>query len=293
MAEGNCTLLVALPDKVALPTQQEIATELENPDPARKSSALKKALMLLLAGEDMPRILMTVIRYCITVEDHTLQKLLMLYWEVARKYDASGKLLPEMILVWCVARSGDGHARPVVERPLPALHWARASGREPEQKGAIPVAWNRVPAMDRFLRFHNRRRHRRIRLTCPSVRHARPAACRVPPPVIRLLCSNALRNNLIHPNEYIRGCTLRFLCKLREPELLEPLVPSIKNCLAHRHPYVRRNAVLTVFSIFRQFPDLMPDAPEEVEKFLDEVGARGLTRGSRLHSARICSIGCE
>jgi coatomer subunit beta len=83
-------------------------------------------------------------------------------------------------------------------------------------------------------------------------------------------CSNALRNNLIHPNEYIRGSTLRFLTKLREPELLEPLVPSIKQCLTHRHPYVRRNAVLAVFSIFKNFKDLLPDAPEEIEKLLEE-----------------------
>ena len=53
--------------------------------------------------------------------------------------------------------------------------------------------------------------------------------------------SNALRNNLIHPNEYVRGSTLRFLTKLREPGLLESLVPSIKACLTHRHPYVRKN----------------------------------------------------
>lgn len=64
----------------------------------------------------------------------------------------------------------------------------------------------------------------------------RPAAS---PPL--LACSNALRNNLIHPNEYVRGSTLRFLTKLREPGLLESLVPSIKACLTHRHPYVRKN----------------------------------------------------
>lgn len=86
----------------------------------------------------------------------------------------------------------------------------------------------------------------------------------------RCHCSNALRNNLIHPNEYVRGCTLRFLTKLREPELLEPLVPSIKLCLSHRHAYVRRNAVLAVFSVFKNFKDLYPDAPEDIEKVLDE-----------------------
>lgn len=43
--------------------------------------------------------------------------------------------------------------------------------------------------------------------------------------------SNAIRNDLQHPNEYIRGATLRFVQKLREPELLEPLVPTVRACL--------------------------------------------------------------
>lgn len=43
--------------------------------------------------------------------------------------------------------------------------------------------------------------------------------------------SNALRNDLQHPNEYIRGATLRFLCKIREAEVLEPLIASIRACL--------------------------------------------------------------
>ena len=57
--------------------------------------------------------------------------------------------------------------------------------------------------------------------------------------------------DLQHPNEFIRGSTLRFLCKLREPELLEPLMPAIRACLEHRHAYVRRNAVLAIFTIYK------------------------------------------
>lgn len=45
-----------------------------------------------------------------------------------------------------------------------------------------------------------------------------------------LICQN-LRNNLQHPNEYIRGVTLRFLCRIHEEELLEPLVPSGKKTI--------------------------------------------------------------
>jgi coatomer subunit beta len=86
-------------------------------------------------------------------------------------------------------------------------------------------------------------------------------------PEMILVCNN-LRNDLQHPNEYIRGSTLRFLCKLNEAELLEPLIPTIKSNLEHRHSYVRRNAVNTAFQVFRHFEGLMPDAPELIEKLL-------------------------
>ncbi|KAJ2779854.1 coatomer subunit beta [Coemansia javaensis] len=83
-----------------------------------------------------------------------------------------------------------------------------------------------------------------------------------------ILICNALRNDLQHPNEYIRGATLRFLCKLHEPELLEPLIDPTRNCLAHRHAYVRKNAVAAVASIYRVLPQLIPDAPELIHTFL-------------------------
>ncbi len=75
--------------------------------------------------------------------------------------------------------------------------------------------------------------------------------------------------DLQHPNEFLRGSTLRFLCKLKEPELLEPLMPVIRDCLDHRHSYVRRNAVLAIFTIFKNFEWLVPDGPELIANFLD------------------------
>lgn len=189
--EANCSLLVRMPDKQAMPSSSELITELENTDPLRKCAAVKKAIMLVLSGEEMPKVLFTVIRFCMTVEHHALQKLLMLFYEVVRKYDSAGKLLPEMILV-----------------------------------------------------------------------------------------TNALRNNLLHPNEYIRGCTLRFLCKLKEQEIVEPLVPAVKQCLSHRHPYVRRNAVLTAFSITRQFSDIYPDATDDIQRLLEDEADSGTRRNA-------------
>lgn len=83
-----------------------------------------------------------------------------------------------------------------------------------------------------------------------------------------ILVCDSYRRDLQHPNEFIRGSTLRFLCKLKEPELLEPLMPAIRVCLEHRHSYVRRNAVLAIFKIFVNFEFLIPDAPELILDFL-------------------------
>ena len=72
-----------------------------------------------------------------------------------------------------------------------------------------------------------------------------------------------------HPNEYIRGATLRFLQKIaKDTELLEPLIPICRSCLEHRHSYVRKNAVFAVYSIYREFEHLIPDAPELIQTFL-------------------------
>mmetsp|Transcript_24653 Transcript_24653/g.61827 ORF Transcript_24653/g.61827 Transcript_24653/m.61827 type:complete len:954 (+) Transcript_24653:242-3103(+) len=86
-------------------------------------------------------------------------------------------------------------------------------------------------------------------------------------PEMILVC-NSLRNDLNHPNEFIRGATLRFLCKLKEAELLEPLVPSVRANLEHRHSYVRRNAVMAIYYIYKSFDFLIPDAPELVFDYL-------------------------
>ncbi|KAI0830758.1 coatomer protein [Trametes gibbosa] len=84
-----------------------------------------------------------------------------------------------------------------------------------------------------------------------------------------ILVVNAIRNDLQHPNEYIRGSTLRFLQKIsKDQELLEPLIPTCRSCLEHRHSYVRKNAVFAVYSIYREFEHLIPDAPELLQTFL-------------------------
>ncbi|KAL8557836.1 hypothetical protein ACS0TY_005073 [Phlomoides rotata] len=178
--EKTCSLLVHF-DKGTPALANEIKEALEGSDVSAKADAMKNAIMLLLNGETLPQLFITIVRYVLPSEDHTVQKLLLLYLEIIDKTDGKGRVLPEMILI----------------------------------------------------------------------------------------CQN-LRNNLQHPNEYIRGVTLRFLCRLNEVEIIEPLIPSITSNLEHRNPYVRRNAILAIMSIYKlpHGDQLLVDAPEMIEKFL-------------------------
>jgi len=57
-------------------------------------------------------------------------------------------------------------------------------------------------------------------------------------------------------------------------------MPTIRSCLEHRHSYVRRNAVMAIFTIYKNFDFLIPDAPELIANFLEseQVGTRTLVR---------------
>jgi len=98
--EDSCTFLVAQPASYEVATVEEVKELLGEPDVYAKIDGLRRALMAMLTGVDMSGILMNVIRGCVTVEDHTLKKMLMLYWESVRKRGPDGKLLQELILVW-------------------------------------------------------------------------------------------------------------------------------------------------------------------------------------------------
>jgi len=175
--ENNCTLL--LYHEGASGQQTELQKKLENKDDAKKIEGLKELILCMLNGEAYPKLMMSVIKFCLHSDNHLIKKLLLIYWEVVERKDKNGKLLPEMILV-----------------------------------------------------------------------------------------CNAIKDNLTKPNEYIRGSTLRFLTKLKEEEILINLIQPIISNLEHRHSYVRKYAVLTVFVIYENFPDLIPNAPELIENFL-------------------------
>ncbi|XP_018618343.1 coatomer subunit beta-like isoform X3 [Scleropages formosus] len=174
-----CYTLINVPMDMEPPSEVRLKMDLEKGQIKAKTEALKKVIIMILNGEKLPGLLMTIIRFVLPLQDHTIKKLLLVFWEIVPKTTPDGKLLQEMILV-----------------------------------------------------------------------------------------CDAYRKDLQHPNEFIRGSTLRFLCKLKEAELLEPLMPAIRACLEHRHSYVRRNAVLAIYTIYRNFEHLIPDAPELIRNFL-------------------------
>jgi len=66
-----------------------------------------------------------------------------------------------------------------------------------------------------------------------------------------------------------RVCASKFLQKIaKDAELLEPLIPTCRSCLEHRHSYVRKNAVFALYSIHHEFENLIPDAAELMYTFL-------------------------
>lgn len=146
--DRQCTVLLSHDSPFI--KESEFQEKLESKDDATKVDALKALISSLVNGEHYPKLLMSVIKFCLHSENHTIKKLLLLYWEVVEKKNKDGVLLHEMILV-----------------------------------------------------------------------------------------CNALKNNITHPNEYIRGSTLRFLCKIKEQEILESLIPSITDNLQHRHSSVQ------------------------------------------------------
>jgi len=190
MGDKTCTVLISY-DQNEPPQVSELKRTLETGTLPDKIEGMKRVILLIIQGENLSQLLMTIIRFVMPVDDHQIKKLLLLYLEIVEKTSADGKLLSEMILV-----------------------------------------------------------------------------------------CNAVRNDLIHPNEYVRGSTLRFLSKLKEPEILEPLLPSIRTNLESKHAYVRRNAVLALYNVYKNFDYLCPDAPELIFSFLLNEGDAACKRNA-------------
>ena len=81
------------------------------------------------------------------------------------------------------------------------------------------------------------------------------------------LAVNALRKDLESPNEFIRGRVLRLVSKIHVRTIVEDLVDCVITNLSHRNSYVRRNAIVCIYSIFTNF------GIEPIENSIDEIEA--------------------
>jgi len=75
--EQTCTFLVTADTRPA--SAADIKAALESGDPDAVRSALQAAIGALLAGEPLPGLFITLVRYVLPSEDHAVQKLLLLY----------------------------------------------------------------------------------------------------------------------------------------------------------------------------------------------------------------------
>ncbi len=104
-----CTLIINGDKKVA-PTPTDIQKKIEaassvymqKKDPKKLVEALEELLLYMVNGNSYPKLLMTIIRFVITCDDHRVKKLLGLYWELCDKVKENGDLKEEMVLVWYV-----------------------------------------------------------------------------------------------------------------------------------------------------------------------------------------------
>jgi coatomer subunit beta len=74
--EKSCTMLVYNDKQVSI---NEIKEALEGSDVEAKVEAMQKAVTMLLNGEQLPQLFITIVRYVLPSEDHAVQKLLLLY----------------------------------------------------------------------------------------------------------------------------------------------------------------------------------------------------------------------
>ncbi|KAG9463555.1 hypothetical protein GDO78_021509 [Eleutherodactylus coqui] len=98
-AENVCYTLINVPMDSEPPSEITLKTDLEKGDVKSKTEALKKVIIMILNGEKLPGLLMTIIRFVLPLQDHTIKKLLLVFWEIVPKTTPDGKLLQEMILV--------------------------------------------------------------------------------------------------------------------------------------------------------------------------------------------------
>jgi coatomer subunit beta len=99
VVDQACYTLINIPTDSEPLNELQLKQDLEKGDVNVKIEALKKTINMILSGERLPGLLMIIIRFVLPLQDHTIKKLLLIFWEIVPKTTSDGKLLQEMILV--------------------------------------------------------------------------------------------------------------------------------------------------------------------------------------------------
>ncbi len=84
-----------------------------------------------------------------------------------------------------------------------------------------------------------------------------------------ILACNALRKDCLSANEFIRGRTLRLISKISVKAVLENLASAVIENLGHRHFYVKRNAIMCIYSMYLSTGlELIEDCIDTIESLL-------------------------
>jgi hypothetical protein len=244
--EKHCTLLLQHDSTVSV-KESDLQKQLESKNEETKIEALRQIILLTLNGEQFPRLLMPVIKFCLHSENNAIKKLLLCYWEVVEKHNEKGVLLHEMILVCNAMKNNLEHPNEYIRgSTLRYYLWLRL--------GCFFV----VVCLVFSSAGNNNSNGMFVYVGCLFLLNT--VICRefrwvllfvIVAALLLLCCRSCCGCCYCYCSCGWCCCCLgarlivRFLCRIKESEILESLIPSVTSNLEHRHSYVRKNAVLT------------------------------------------------
>lgn len=82
-----------------------------------------------------------------------------------------------------------------------------------------------------------------------------------------ILVCNALRNDLLHSNEFIRGRTMKMLSRVPFRGLIDPLLHAILENMNHKTVFVKKNALNLLTVLWGLYgEDMLSDKEDKIEK---------------------------
>jgi coatomer subunit beta len=185
----------------------------------------------MLNGDPQTGLLMHIIRFIMPSKSKPLKKLMYFFFEVCPKHDAQGKLRQEWILVWWVDTTRGTTDKADALKAMPSGSTCRRPTNMYEEIHCALCKPHLVSAGSLLIQHAGR--------SCETLN--------------------------LWSHYYV---SFSWSCDCFA--VLINVVEPVRQCLTHRHAYVRKNATFAVAAIFTHLPELMPDAPDLLTTFLED-----------------------